>query len=109
MSLNTLEFLASYLGLAMELLFGPAPTPFEVFLSQGDSTSAIGWMRKSSFSDATPTQMAIARAMAVLLMDHNLVHYSRCFPGRDNKVSNFLSPAPGCWYNPPAFRSRKIP
>jgi hypothetical protein len=76
-SLNTLEFLVSYVGLAMELLFGPAPTPFEVLLSQGDSTSATGWMPKSLFSDATPTQMAIARATALFFLHHNLVHYSQ--------------------------------
>jgi hypothetical protein len=90
-SLNTLEFLASYVGLAMELLFGPAPTPFEVFLSQGDSTSASGWMRKSSFSDANPTQMAIARATALFLLEHTIDHYSQWFPGKDNNVSDSLS------------------
>jgi hypothetical protein len=91
-SLNTLEFLASYVGLAMELLFGPAPTPFEVFLSQGNSTSASGWMRKSSFSDATPTQTAIAHATALFLLEqHTLAHYSQWFPGKDNNVADSLS------------------
>jgi hypothetical protein len=91
-SLNTLEFLTTYVSLAMELLFGPATTPFEVFLSQGDSTSATGWLRKLSFSEArTPTQLATARATALFILNNNIMHYSQLFPGKANNISDSLS------------------
>jgi hypothetical protein len=61
-SLSGLKFLAIFIGLWMEIHFGPPLSDHEVFLSQGASTSASGWIPKSSFHDADPFLLIIARA-----------------------------------------------
>ena len=42
-SLNALEFLASYITIYMDIHVGATPAD-SCFLSQGDSTSAMGWL-----------------------------------------------------------------
>jgi hypothetical protein len=59
-SLNALEFLAIYLGIWMESRFGAPLSDHEVFLSQGDSTSAAGWMHRSNFADDDPFLLIIS-------------------------------------------------
>ena len=56
-----------------------------------DSTSASGWVRKSSFSDACPIHLAIARAFATLCMEKEINHYTQWFPGKKNHVADALS------------------
>jgi hypothetical protein len=86
-SLNGLEFLAIFVGIWMEIHFGPPLSEHEVFLSQGDSTSASGWMRKSSFYDNNnPFLLHVARATAELLTKHKIQHYSQWFPGKHQQL-----------------------
>ena len=85
-SLNALEFLASYITIYMDIHVGAAPTD-SCFLSQGDSTSAMGWLHKSNFNDAKPLHLSLARAMADLIMDHNLCLYSQWFPDDKNNLT----------------------
>ncbi|KAI2501767.1 hypothetical protein MHU86_6541 [Fragilaria crotonensis] len=48
-TLNTLEFLAAFVGMVVEFREGKKWSPVsDVLLSQGDSTSAAGWLAKSS-------------------------------------------------------------
>jgi hypothetical protein len=62
--LSTLEFLCSYVGLYMECHQGHVD-PLEVVLSQTNSTSAAGWIRKSNFdADTQPIQLEITGAVA---------------------------------------------
>ena len=63
-SLNSLEFLAALVGVWVENELGPSFGADDVLLCQGDSSSATGWLAKSSFGDECPLQLAIARSMA---------------------------------------------
>jgi hypothetical protein len=90
-SLNALEFLAAYIGAKVEVNHGPRWTPEDTMLSQGDSTSAAGWINKSSFNDACPIHLAIARAFASLCMEKEINHYTQWFPGKKNIVADALS------------------
>ena len=61
-------------------------------LSQGNSTSAPGWVRKLSINDACPIHLAIALSFATLLcMEKEINHYTQRFPGKKNVVANALS------------------
>ena len=89
-SLNALEFLASYITIYMDIHVGATPTD-SCFLSQGDSTSATGWLCKSNFDDAEPLHLSLTWAMANLIMDHNSCLYSQWFPGNENNLTDALS------------------
>jgi len=61
------------------------------FLSQVDSTSAAGWIRKSSFLDLDPLHLELSQELATLLMDHDLCVYSQWFTREENKLTDSLS------------------
>jgi hypothetical protein len=90
-SLNSLEFLAALIGIWVEHEFGGSLEPEDVLLCQGDSSSATGWISKSSFGDECPLQLAIARTMAEYLNANEISHYSQWFPGKENSVADSLS------------------
>ena len=89
--LNTLEFLAAFVGMVVKFREGPEWTYEDVLLSQGDSTSAAGWLAKSSFDDNCPLHLTIARNFADFCLTHEIDHYTQWFPGRENKVADMLS------------------
>ncbi len=62
-------------------------------MSQTDNTSAIGWLRKSNFSDSEDevAQLTTARQLAKLVIDSQSCLYSQWFAGVDNTVSDTLS------------------
>jgi len=67
-------------------------TPEEVFLCQGNSTSATGWVRKSNFDKETqPIQLEISRALAMLCLENDVGLYSQWFAGEDNVVTDSLT------------------
>jgi hypothetical protein len=72
-TLNVLEYLTGYLSIWMEIYVGNAKTRL-CFLSQTDSTSAAGWIRKSNFGDVCPMHLQVAQASATLIMDHDSSH-----------------------------------
>ena len=90
-TLNTLEFLAAFVGMIVEFHEGAAWTDEDVLLSQGDSTSAAGWLAKSNFNDDCPLHLTIARAFADFCLTHEIDHYTQWFPGKENKVADMLS------------------
>jgi hypothetical protein len=89
-TLNTLEFMAGYISLAVEHYRGNL-LPNDIFLVQGDSTSAAGWMRKSNFDDTSPLQLKVARTIARLLMKTKSALHSLWFAGIENIVADCLS------------------
>jgi hypothetical protein len=93
-SLNSLEHLASYVQIAFEAATTGLP-PSSVILTGTDSTTAAGWLHRSSFDDstpdATPLRLWVARATAQLLIDHSSVLFSKWFPGKENEVADSLS------------------
>ena len=62
-SLNSLEFLAALVGMWVENKLGSAFGPDDVLLCQGDSSSATGWLAKSSFGDECPLHLEISQSM----------------------------------------------
>jgi hypothetical protein len=62
------------------------------FLSQTDSSSAAGWLRKSNFAEKTETmvQLTTARQLATLMINAKSRIYSQWFAGELNVVSNCL-------------------
>jgi hypothetical protein len=93
-SLNSLEHLASYIQLAFEAATSGIP-PSSVILTGTDSTTATGWLHRSSFDDSTPDdpplRLWVARATARLLLDHSSTLFSKWFPGKENEVADSLS------------------
>ncbi|KAI2497933.1 hypothetical protein MHU86_16539 [Fragilaria crotonensis] len=68
-TLNTLEFLAAFVGMVVEFREG----------------------KKSSFDDNCPLHLTIARSFADFCLTHEIDHYTQWFPGRENKVADILS------------------
>jgi hypothetical protein len=93
-SLNSLEHLASYIQLAFEAATSGIP-PSSVILTGTDSTTAAGWLHRSSFDDSMPDdpplRLWVARATARLLLEHSSSLFSKWFPGKDNEVADSLS------------------
>jgi hypothetical protein len=58
-SLNCLEFLAALVGVWVEHQVGGPWAEDEVLLCQGDSSSASGWITRSSFGDECPLHLAM--------------------------------------------------
>ena len=84
-SLNSLEFLlVALVGVWVEHELGSA-------LGEGDSSSATGWLTKSSFVDKCPLNLAISRSLASYLNNNSIPHYSQWFPGKENSVADVLS------------------
>jgi hypothetical protein len=90
-SLNCLEFRAALVGVWVEHQVGGPWAEDEVLLCQGDSSSASGWITRSSFGDECPLHLAIARKTAKYMSDHGVHHYSQWFPGKENSVADALS------------------
>ena len=63
----------------------------------GNSTSAMGWMRKSNFQQTdendtdTTAKLTAARLLARVIQDSKSCLYAQWFPGKDNDVSDSLS------------------
>lgn len=90
-TLNTLEFIGCLVTIWIDLLRHKIP-PQSCLLSQTDSTSAEGWLRKSNFdAELCPTQLIVARQLASLVIQADCCLYSQWFPGSQNVVSDLLS------------------
>ncbi|KAI2490850.1 hypothetical protein MHU86_23703 [Fragilaria crotonensis] len=74
--LNTLEFLAAFVGMIVEFHEGAADGRRRSAQS-GDSTSAAGWLAKSNFNDDCPLHLTIARAFADFCLTHEIDHYTQ--------------------------------
>jgi hypothetical protein len=62
-------------------------------LSQTDSSTAAGWMKKSNFADKEDenVQLTTARQLGQILIDSQSCLYSQWFPSDENAISEFLS------------------
>jgi hypothetical protein len=90
---NALEFLA--LGVTVMLLVIDAPHPMACLLAMGDSTSAIGWLFRASFtandSPYAETCHFIARSIASSIIGAGHCLSSQHVPGAHNIVPDTLS------------------
>jgi len=72
LTLNTLEFLGCITTIWVELLAGRI-SPLSCVLSQTDSTSADGWLKKSNFCEfESPAQLVAARHLATLVINADI-------------------------------------
>jgi len=62
-------------------------------LSQTDSTTALGWLKKSNFADKLDevVQLTTARKLADIILESQACLYSQWFPGDQNAVADSLS------------------
>ena len=109
---NLLEFMAMVINVWLECL--EPDVDQDCILAIGDSTSAIGWLFKSSSFDASGTDhtahLMVARNLASLLLKHNCCLASQHIRGELNVVADLLSfagtsergkPHPLAFDNPP--------
>jgi hypothetical protein len=90
-SINYLEFLACITGVMVSLFDGEG-SKGDCFLSLGDNTSSLGWLRKSNFTlDDQASHSALARNFATKMAEHGLCHFSQWFPGKENDAADILS------------------
>jgi len=91
-SVNSLEFLACLITLWIDIDLQNIGGE-DCILSQTDSTTAAGWLRKSNFSDNSDEfiQLASARHLASLLLKSKSCIYSQWFSGDVNCVADSLS------------------
>jgi len=77
-SLNSLEFLGCLINIWMDHAHGVID-PESCVLSQTNSSSAMGWLRKSNFADKPDevVQLATARKLADLLLESESCLYSQ--------------------------------
>ena len=91
LTLNTLEFVGSIVTVWIDFLEGNLP-PLSCVLSQGDSTSSTGWLRKSNFDEELfPAHLKLARKYAEILIEASSQSHSQWFKGKANGVSDCLS------------------
>jgi hypothetical protein len=90
--LNSLDFIATTISIWIDFINNDIPTE-SCLLSQSDSTSATGWLKKSNFSDKEDTivQLTAARKIAPIIMESQTCLYSQGFPGEQNDVSDACS------------------
>ena len=78
-------------------IINKAIPPESFLLSMGDSTLAMGWMRKSNFTNDnkndtdTIAKLAAARHLARIVQESLSCLYTQWFRGKDNDVSESLS------------------
>ena len=88
--INTLEFLASTIGLWLEIL--NSTTEYKRILALTDNSSAVGWLYKTNFNPETQQKHdIIARKMAKLLLDSDTSIYPQHIPGESNVIADSLS------------------
>jgi hypothetical protein len=95
---NLLEFIGMAINILLEIKFEPATTEdggFPCILALGDSTSAIGWLhRTSSLDPSNPCHHAhlqVARHVASVLMHSNACLASQHIKGDENLIADLLS------------------
>jgi hypothetical protein len=91
-SINFLEFLACITGIVISMVDGEGKAG-DCYLSLGDNTSSLGWLRKSNFAADTEqsAHSALARVFALLMADWSLCLTSRWFAGKENEVADLCS------------------
>jgi len=88
---NCLEFIATLITVWQAILMKRA-TREDCFLSQGDNTSAVGWLHKANIDPDKNLPLFLAtRKFAQVLLHSNTCLYSQHIPGISNVVADSLS------------------
>ena len=94
--IGLLEFLAEIVSIWLDIHDGDISAE-DCALSMGDSTNAIGWVKKSNFLEEGEThhdqtaKLRASRKLAELAMGQKVKLYSQWFPGADNIIPDSLS------------------
>ncbi len=95
--IGLLEFLGELVNLWIDIIEGEISEE-DCALIMGDSTNAIGWVRKSNFmeddenpSTDQPVKLRVARKLADMAIKNDIKIYSQWFPGEDNVIPDILS------------------
>ena len=88
--INALEFLASFVGLWIEIMH--SNKKYERVLCMTDSSSALAWLHKSNFDPHTQKiHSLVARKLALTTMEAEVALYSQHVPGSQNVIADSLS------------------
>ena len=93
-TLNYLEYLASVVGILLDLYeCGDDIRTSTCFLAVGDSTTGLGWLRRSNFADLDEhaSHSALARYFALTLEAWGACLFTQWFMGKLNSVADELS------------------
>ena len=96
-SINFLEFLACVAGILVSLVEEADVAAGDCYLSIGDNTSSLGWLRRTNFAKADDDQAShsgLARYYALLMAEQGLCSTSQWFAGSENDAADFLSREP---------------
>ena len=88
LSINLLEFIAAVITIELTLRNSNVA---QRILSFTDSSSALGWLHKSSFSRSQPVHDKVARYLATVLMNADSALYAQHIRGIHNFISDSLS------------------
>ena len=94
--INLLEFLTQLIGIWIAIDEGSLKEE-DCILAMGDSTTALGWLRRSNFRDKDENtddwkaKQMVARKLGELTLESNIVLYKQWFRGKDNVVADSLS------------------
>ena len=88
LSINLLEFIASAITIHLSIQHTNAPSKV---LAYTDSSSALGWLYKASFSSSQPMHDKVARWLALDLIKHKSALYSQHIRGKHNIMADILS------------------
>ena len=99
--INLLEFLTQVVSIWIDIIEGTVSKQ-DCILCMGDSTSAMGWLRRSNFREKDESdkewevKQSVARKLARLVLDSETVLYKQWFAGELNVVADSLSR--DCYY-----------
>lgn len=93
--INTLEFISSVISIWIDILNNHI-NPNDCILSQTDSATAAGWLKKSNFLDTTSTSkfsihLVVARKLASIVMESSTCLYAQWFLRDSNNIADALS------------------
>ena len=107
--INLLEFLTQVISIWIDIIENKSSKE-DCILCMGDSTSAIGWLRRSNFRAKDENDIEwevkqnVARKLANLVLDSETVLYKQWFAGELNVVADSLSR--DCYYlNPSSHKT----
>ena len=94
--INLLEFLANVVAIWIDE-FEDKLEPQDCILAGGDSTTAMGWLRRTNFREEDENnkdwevKQEVARKLATIILNSESVLYRQWFLGNDNIVADSLS------------------
>ena len=85
--INVLEFAAAAITIYLTVESSTSP---QKVLAYTDSSSALGWLYKASYSSSQPIHDKIARWLAKCLITNDSALYSQHIPGKYNVIADSL-------------------